>query len=64
MNATAVRRIGPGHGAAAMPPGNASEVDAEGVLPFHTGTRAVSAPRRPGRRVPAQPGRSAPFARG
>lgn len=43
MNATAVRRIGPGQGAAAMPPGNASEVDAEAVLPFHTGTRGERA---------------------
>lgn len=39
MNAATVRRIDPGHGAAAMPPGNAPEVNAEAVLPFHTGIR-------------------------
>ena len=36
MNAATVRRIDPGRGAAAMPPGNAPEVDAATVLPFHT----------------------------
>lgn len=39
MNAATVRRIDPGHGAAAMPPGNAPEVNAEADLPFHTGIR-------------------------
>ena len=55
MNAAAVRRIDPGRGAAAMPPGNTPEVDAVTILPFHIGIRGNHA---------APAGCSAHFARG
>ena len=71
MNAATVRRIDPGRGAAATSPGNAPEVDAATVMPFHTlpfhtgirGDRAAPAGAA-GRRVAAPPGCSAHFARG
>ena len=71
MNAAAVRRIDPGRGAAATSPGNAPEVDAATVLPFHTvpfhtgirGERAAPAGAA-GAARPRAPGCSAHLARG